>query len=116
MDVLDHEGKLVVAGGYNVDVDPEQSVEILDLESETWSNGNAIPGSLEYLKFHRVEHIWFGLGYDNKGNLEAIYQYNSNIGVWDDVTPNSKGFMSAIDYDYLPLDVDDLKICQDILH
>ena len=109
--ILDREGKLVVAGGVGANMDPVWSIEILDLVSETWSDGrNVLPGSMEISTFHIIDKVWIAFA-AGKDNFEEVYRYDSSNDAWDKVTPKNI-YSLNMRMSYLPLDMDDLKVCQ----
>eukprot|EP00729_Bicosta_minor_P033006 gene33006-biopygen3898 len=83
-------GHVMVAGGYNNDVDLN-SVYMLDLDAGTWSGpAAAMPGAIRHFEMVHIPsadgvgrgQVMVAGGRNNGGNLDSVYMYNVDAGTW----------------------------------
>lgn len=101
--ILDKEGILVAAGGLTIGWKKVDYVEILDLNSETWSSVGAMP--LATNKMMAAEEFLF------VWDFTAFYQYEQTSDQWLEI----KGVpfdLSKLQKNFIPVDAVVATVCQ----
>ena len=108
--MLDQEGKLIVAAG-SIASGRTQTVEILDLNTETWSDGSVLPGTPNYnYQFIQSNNVWIGFGYYSAGPPDVV-QYYASDDEWEQVPIPEFAPNLASNKPYLAVDVVNFAVC-----
>ena len=99
--VLEGEELLIVAGGVADSWIATDSVEILDLTTETWSNAKVMP---------RAEKAWAAGGRIFTWGAIKLFQYELAVNEWEEVDDASFD-LNRIAHNFVPVDTGVYNIC-----
>jgi N-acetylneuraminic acid mutarotase len=93
------DGKLYAAGGANSQTDQLTSLEIYDLQSQTWSSGASMPTGRNHVASAVVDQRLYVLGGRPPLNLSMVERYDPATNSWTTVAPLNtprSGFAAAV--------------------